>query len=56
MFTGSNLPESAPPRLRLIGALASIQKLAEARRAEIDAVLDHNIAQHRLLAALGHPR
>lgn len=38
-----------------IEALASIQTLAEARRAEIDAVLDYNIAQHRLLAALGHP-
>ena len=24
-------------------------------RAEIDAVLDYNVAQHRLLAALGHP-
>lgn len=39
-----------------IEALASIQTLAEARQAEIDAVLDYNIAQHRLLAALGHPR
>jgi outer membrane protein TolC len=39
-----------------IEALASIQTLAEARAAEIDAVLDYNIAQHRLLAALGHPR
>lgn len=39
-----------------IEALASIQMLAEARQAEIDAVLDYNIAQHRLLAALGHPR
>lgn len=38
-----------------IEALASIQTLAEARRAEIDAVLDYNVAQHRLLAALGHP-
>lgn len=38
-----------------IEALASIQTLAEARRAEIDAVLDYNIAQHKLLAALGHP-
>lgn len=38
-----------------IEALASIQTLAEARQAEIDAVLDYNIAQHRLLAALGHP-
>jgi outer membrane protein TolC len=39
-----------------IEALASIQTLAEARQAEIDSVLDYNIAQHRLLAALGHPR
>ncbi len=39
-----------------IEALASIQTLAEARQAEVDAVLDYNIAQHRLLAALGHPR
>lgn len=39
-----------------IEALASIQTLAEAREAEIDAVLDYNIAQHRLLAALGHPQ
>lgn len=38
-----------------IEALASIQTLAEAREAEIDAVLDYNIAQHKLLAALGHP-
>lgn len=38
-----------------IEALASIQTLAEARQAEISAVLDYNIAQHRLLAALGHP-
>jgi len=38
-----------------IEALASIQTLAEARKAEIDAVLDYNVAQHRLLAALGHP-
>jgi outer membrane protein TolC len=38
-----------------IEALASIQTLAEAKQAEIDAVLDYNIAQHRLLAALGHP-
>ncbi len=38
-----------------IEALASIQTLAEARRAEVDAVLDYNIAQHRLLASLGHP-
>jgi outer membrane protein TolC len=38
-----------------IEALASIQTLADARRAEIDAVLDYNIAQHKLLAALGHP-
>lgn len=39
-----------------IEALASIQTMAEARQAEIDAVLDYNIAQHRLYAALGHPR
>jgi len=39
-----------------IEALASIQTLAEARQAEIDAVLDYNIAQHRLFAALGTPR
>ena len=39
-----------------IEALDSIRTLAEARQAEIDAVLDYNIAQHRLLAALGHPR
>ncbi len=39
-----------------IEALASVQTLAEAKQAEIDAVLDYNIAQHRLLAALGHPR
>jgi outer membrane protein TolC len=39
-----------------IEALASIQTLAEARQAEVDAVIDYNIAQHRLLAALGHPR
>ncbi len=38
-----------------IEALASIQTLAEAKQAEVDAVLDYNIAQHRLLAALGHP-
>ncbi len=38
-----------------IEALASIQTLAEARAAEIDAVLDYNIAQHKLLAAMGHP-
>ena len=38
-----------------IEALASIQTLAEAREAEINAVLDYNIAQHKLLAALGHP-
>lgn len=38
-----------------IEALASIQTLAESREAEIDAVLDYNIAQHKLLAALGHP-
>lgn len=38
-----------------IEALASIQTLAEARKAEIDAVLDYNLAQHKLLAALGHP-
>jgi outer membrane protein TolC len=38
-----------------IEALASVQTLAEARRAEIDAVLDYNIAQHRLFAAIGHP-
>jgi outer membrane protein TolC len=30
-----------------IEALASIQTLAEARQAEIDAILDYNIAQHR---------
>ncbi|MFD2257374.1 TolC family protein [Luteolibacter algae] len=39
-----------------IEALVSIQTLAEAKQAEVDAVLDYNIAQHRLLAALGHPR
>jgi outer membrane protein TolC len=39
-----------------IEALDSIRTLAEARQAEIDAVLDYNIAQHRLLAALGHPK
>ncbi len=39
-----------------IEALASIQTLSEARQAEIDSVLDYNIAQHRLLAAMGHPR
>jgi outer membrane protein TolC len=39
-----------------IEALTSIQTLAEAKQAEVDAVLDYNIAQHRLLAALGHPR
>lgn len=38
-----------------IEALDSIRTLAEARQAEIDAVLDYNIAQHRLLASLGHP-
>jgi outer membrane protein TolC len=38
-----------------IEALASIQTLAEARKAEIDAVIDYNLAQHKLLAALGHP-
>lgn len=38
-----------------IEALESIRTLAEARQAEIDAVLDYNIAQHRLLAAMGHP-
>lgn len=38
-----------------IEALDSIRTLAEARQAEIDAVLDYNIAQHRLLAAMGHP-
>ena len=35
-----------------IEALASIQTLAEARQAEIDAILDDNIAQHRLFAAI----
>ena len=39
-----------------IEALASIQTLAEARQAEVDAVIDYNIAQHRLFAALGTPR
>lgn len=39
-----------------IEALDSIRTLAEARQAEIDAVLDYNIAQYRLLAALGHPQ
>ncbi|MFC7339423.1 TolC family protein [Haloferula chungangensis] len=38
-----------------IEALASIQTLAEAKQAEVDSVIDYNIAQHRLLAALGHP-
>jgi outer membrane protein TolC len=39
-----------------IEALASIQTLADARQAEVDAVIDYNIAQHRLFAALGVPR
>jgi outer membrane protein TolC len=39
-----------------IEALDSIRVLAEARQAEIDAVLDYNIAQHRLLCSLGVPR
>jgi outer membrane protein TolC len=39
-----------------IEALDSIRVLAEARQAEIDAMLDYNIAQHRLFAALGTPR
>lgn len=39
-----------------IEALDSIRTLAEARQAEIDAVIDYNIAQHRLLAAMGSPR
>ena len=38
-----------------IEALASIQTLAEARQAEISAIVDSNIAQHRLLAAIGAP-
>jgi outer membrane protein TolC len=38
-----------------IEALDSIRTLAEARQAEVDAVIDYNIAQHRLLAALGNP-
>lgn len=36
-----------------IEALQSISILAETRQAEIDSIIDHNIAQHRLLAALG---
>lgn len=39
-----------------IEALSSIQTMAEARQAEVDAILDYNVAQHRLLAAMGHPR
>ncbi len=34
-------------------ALQSISILADTRQAEIDSIIDHNIAQHRLLAALG---
>ena len=36
-----------------IEALQSISILADTRQAEIDSIIDHNIAQHRLLAALG---
>ncbi len=36
-----------------IEALASIQTLAEARQAEVDAVIDYNIAQHRLFSTIG---
>jgi outer membrane protein TolC len=36
-----------------IEALQSIQILADTRQAEIDSIIDHNIAQHQLLAALG---
>ncbi|MCB1130343.1 MAG: TolC family protein [Verrucomicrobiae bacterium] len=39
-----------------IEALDSIRTLAEARQAEVDAVVDYNIAQHRLFSALGIPR
>lgn len=35
--------------------LSSIQTLSEIKQARIDAILDYNVAQHRLLAAMGHP-
>ena len=39
-----------------IEAMDSIRLLAEARQAEVDSIIDYNIAQHRLFAAIGHPR
>lgn len=39
-----------------IEALDSIRLLAEARQAHVDAIIDYNIAQHRLFAAIGYPR